>query len=110
MFAYELIEKYMALKCYSQAKQAAADLGMSPQMATMIKRGERNLPEETAIYIAETCGLDVNEVLLKLQAEKAKSEKERSVWTDMLKKYKARAMESIGGLTTTLKANLINFA
>ena len=52
----------------------------------------------------------ISEVLLKLQAEKAKSEKERIVWSDILKKYKTRAMESIEGLTTTLKANLINFA
>lgn len=110
MYQCELIEIYMKTKGYSQAKQVAADLGISEAQITRIKKNERKIDEETAIYIAEACELDVNEVLLKLQAEKAKSEKERSAWTDMLKKYKARAMESIGGLTTTLKANLINFA
>lgn len=110
MYQYELIEIYMKTKGYSQAKQAGVDLGISGAQITRIKTGERKIDEETAIYIADTCGLDVSEVLLKLQAEKAKSEKERTVWSDILKKYKARAMESIEGLTTTLKANLINFA
>lgn len=110
MYQYELIEIYMKTKGYSQAKQASSDLGISGAQITRIKTGERKIDEETAIYIAERCGLDVSEVLIKLQAEKAKSEPEKAAWTEILKKYKAHALESIQGIATSLKANLINFA
>lgn len=110
MFSNELIEIYMQTKGYTQAKQAGSDLALSPQMMTMIKRGERFLPRETAIYIAERCGLDNEEVMLKLSEEKAKTEKEKAVWANILKKYKAHALESIQGLAMSLKANMINFA
>ena len=88
MFSYELIEAYMKAKNYSQAKQAALDLGFSNSFITKLKQGEKKIAEESAIYIAERCGMDVNEVLIKLQAEKAKSDIEKAAWTDMLKKYK----------------------
>lgn len=110
MYSYELIKIYMQTKGYSQGKQAAADLGLSPQSITMIKSGDRSLTEKSAIYIAERCKLDVEEVLIKLSAEKAKSETEKQAWANILKKYKARAMESIEGFTMSLKAKTYNFA
>lgn len=87
MISYELIKAYMNAKNYSQDKQAAMDLALSKQMVSMIKAGDRFLTEETAIYIAERCNLDVSEVLIRLQAEKAKSESEKAAWLTMLKKY-----------------------
>jgi transcriptional regulator with XRE-family HTH domain len=110
MYQYELIEIYMKTKGYSQAKQASSDLGISGAQITRIKTGERKIDEETAIYIAERCGLEVEEVLIKLSEEHAKTDKEKAVWANILKKYKARAMESIEGFAMSLKANLINFA
>lgn len=87
MFSYELIEAYMKAKNYSQAKQAAMDLGFSDAYVSNLKTGKKKLAEESAIYIAERCGMDVSEVLIKLQAEKAKSESEKAAWLTMLKKY-----------------------
>ncbi len=110
MYSFELIEIYMKTKGYSQAKQAASDLGLSSALMTRIKNNERNLPEESAIYIAERCGLDVTEVLIKLQEEKAKTTTEKNAWANALKKYNQRALEAIEGFATSLKANLINFA
>lgn len=110
MYQYELIEIYMKTKGYSQAKQAAADLGIDASQITRFKTGARKIEEETAIYIAERCGLDVEEVLIKLSEEHAKTDKEKAAWANILKKYKARAMESIEGFAMSLKANLINFA
>jgi len=78
----------MKAKNYTQAKQAAADLGFDASMISNIKRGAKKLPEESAIYMAERCGLDVDEVMIKLRAEQAKSESERAVWERILKKYK----------------------
>lgn len=88
MFSYQLIEAYMKAKNYTQAKQAAMDLGYSDAFVSNLKTGKKNISEESAIYIAEKCGMDVSEVLIRLQAEKAKSESEKAAWKDMLKKYK----------------------
>lgn len=110
MYGYELIQIYMDTKGYSQAKQASDDLALSNSQISMIKAGDRFLSEETALYIAKRCGLDEEEVILKLSEEKAKTPGEKAVWANILKKYKARAMESIEGFAMSLKANLINFA
>lgn len=87
MYSFELIQTYMKAKNYTQAKQAALDLGYSEGFVSKVKDGKKNISEESAIYIAERCGLDVSEVLIKLQAEKAKSESEKAAWLTMLKKY-----------------------
>jgi len=88
MFAIELIQAYMTIKNYSQDKQVAADLGFDRSMISKIRTGVKKLPDDSAIYIANRCGMDVDEVLIKLQAEKAKTEPEKAAWTNMLKKYK----------------------
>jgi hypothetical protein len=38
-----------------------------------IKKGDRHLTPEQAMFIAETCGFDIGEVLVRLDMEKAKS-------------------------------------
>ena len=110
MYQYELIEIYMKTKGYSQAKQAAADLGIDASQIPRFKTGARKIEEETAIYIAERCGLDKEEVMLKLSEEKAKTDGEKAIWANIIKKYKETVLESIEGFAMSLKANLINFA
>lgn len=51
-----------------------------------IKRGERHLTPEQALYIAEQCDLDVGEVLVRLDMEKTKSEAVRSALSHVLKR------------------------
>lgn len=106
MFAYSIIEAYMKAKNYTQAKQAAADLGFDASMISNIKRGAKKLPEESAIYMAERCGMDVDEVMLKLRAEQAKSESEKAVWERILKKYKHGMNPTISLTISGLLASL----
>lgn len=95
MYAYELIKTYMRCKNYIQDKQAAADLGVSGAMITQIKKGIRNMPEKSAIYIAIECNLDIAEVLIKLQEEKATDVTEKAAWSAILKKYKHGIIQAI---------------
>lgn len=88
MYSFELIQMYMSAKNYTKAKQAALDLGYSEGFISKIKDGKKNISEESAIYIAENCGMNIDEVLIKLQIEKSKNEKERTAWNSMLEKYK----------------------
>lgn len=87
MYAYELIKTYMRAKNYIQDKQAASDLGVSGAMIAQIKKGIRNMPEKSAIYIATECNLDIAEVLIKLQEEKATDAIEKAAWSAILKKW-----------------------
>jgi len=87
MFSYELIQTYMRAKNYTQTKQAAIDLGFSDAYLSNVKTGKKKLSEESAIYIAKRCEMDVEETLIKLQIEKAKTEAEKSAWTTLLEKF-----------------------
>lgn len=87
MYAYELIKTYMRVKNYVQDKQAAADLGVTKAMISKIKTGERSITEKSAIYIATECNLNLAEVLIKLQEEKATDATEKAAWSSILKKW-----------------------
>jgi len=88
MYSFELIQTYMNVKNYTKAKQAAIDLGYSEAFISKVKDGKKNISENTAIYIAERCGMNVDETLIKLQIEKAKTDSEKSAWLTMLEKFK----------------------
>jgi len=65
-----------------------------------IRKGERHLTEEQALWIAEQCQLDAKLVLVELAEECSKSEAAKHVWHELAKKMKAAA--SIFALTSLL--------
>jgi CO dehydrogenase nickel-insertion accessory protein CooC1 len=54
-----------------------------------IRKGERHLTEEQALWIAEQCQLDAKLVLVELAEECAKCEAAKTVWHSLAKKMKA---------------------
>ena len=87
MYSKELIETYLKLKNYSQQKQMAQDINMSQSFLSDIYNGRREFTDETAIYIAIECGLDPEEVVMKLAAARARTPQAKSVWAQVLKTY-----------------------
>lgn len=87
MYSKELIETYLKLKNYSQQKQMAKDINMSQSFLSDIYNGRREFTDETAIYIAIECGLDPEEVVMKLAAARARTPQAKSVWAQVLKRY-----------------------
>lgn len=87
MYSKELIETYMSVKKYTQQKQMAADMQISPSYLSDIYRGKRYFTEESALYIAIECDLDPKEVIMKLAEERAKTPQAKSVWASVLKEY-----------------------
>jgi len=89
-FSNKLIDQY---KEFIKAKSDAAAASELPHMTRMnlsaIRKGERRLTEEQALFIADVCALDVALVLVELAAESAKSEKAQSAWNELAKKLKA---------------------
>lgn len=92
-FSNELIDRY---KEASAAKSDAATAANVPNMTRMnlsaIRKGERHLTEEQALWLARECGIDEAVVLVELAAETSRSEKAKSVWMNLSKKLKAAAI------------------
>ncbi len=82
-----LIQAYMRAKNMTQLKEAAEALGFSTSYITELNQGRREFTDETAIYIAKEIGLDELEVIISLQAVRAKTPETKAAWYDALKKY-----------------------
>lgn len=102
MYSKELIELYMSRKNYSQQKQMAADLKISSSYLSDINNGRREFTDTTGIYIAIECELDPAEVVAKLAEARAKTTEEKTVWANVIKKYRASAVTSAGAALCAL--------
>jgi len=73
-FSIELLKKYKELKGFKTDAELANSLpAMKQPNVSQIRNGERTLNPEQAMVIAEQCGMDVGEVLVRLDIEKTKS-------------------------------------
>lgn len=95
-FSNELIDKYKETTGAKSDAAAAADV---PHMTRMnlsaIRKGERHLTEEQALWLAQQCQLDAAQVLVELAAERSKSTTAQAVWTSLAKKLKAAASAAV---------------
>ncbi|MFQ2680398.1 DUF3693 domain-containing protein [Aeromonas caviae] len=101
-----LMEAYMRAKNYTKYAEVCQDLGFSSAHIAEIKNGKKQFTDETAIFLAEGAGLDPLEVMISLQAVRAKTPVTKAAWYDALKKYCASTgtalalgMMTAGGLT-----------
>lgn len=86
-YSYWLIEKLKEKKGIKTDTSAAAEIeGMNQGNIANIKAGKRQLTPEQALHIAEECGLDIGEVLVRLDMEKTKSEAVRNALSSVLKR------------------------
>lgn len=107
-----LMEAYMRAKNYTKYSEVCQDLGFSSAHIADINKGRKQFTDEKAKFLAEGAGLDPLEVIISLNAVRAKTPEMRATWYDMLKKYCAStgtALEvtcmmigsaSIGGMVT----------
>lgn len=86
-YSYWLIEQYKNKLGFKTNRDAAESIeGLNEANLSSIKAGKRHLTPEQALYIAEQCGLDIGEVLVKLDMEKAKSPAVREALGSVLKR------------------------
>lgn len=95
MYSKTLIAELMRVKNYAQYKQVAAELGFSTAYIARVNTGKEEFTEETAIYIAMECGLDPQEVVMRLAEARAKTQKAKNIWTQVLKRYCAGAEAAV---------------
>lgn len=86
-FSSYLIDEYKKLDGGKSDKIIASELpAMTIGNVSQIRTGLRNLTPEQAMAIAERCGMDVGEVLVRLDIEKAKSPALRAELEKVLKR------------------------
>lgn len=102
MYSKELIELYMKTKNYTQQKQVAAELRISKSYVNMLWTGQVQMTDKLGIFVAIECELDPAEVVAKLAEARAKTTQEKSVWADVVKKYRASAITSTGAALCVL--------
>lgn len=102
MYSKELIELYMKTKNYTQQKQVAAELNISKSYVNMLWTGQVQMTDKLGIFVAIECDLDPAEVVAKLAEARAKTTQEKSVWADVVKKYRASAVTSAGAALCAL--------
>lgn len=86
-YSYWLLESFKKHK----GLKANKDLGtyieeMSESNVSNIKAGRRQLTPEQGLFIAEQCGMDIGEVLVKLDIERSKSPAVQEALTNFLKR------------------------
>ncbi|MBV1843226.1 DUF3693 domain-containing protein [Photobacterium ganghwense] len=106
MYANTLLDAYKTAKNYIQDKQIAADLGMDTAKLSRIRKGERYLTENEAIFLAEQTNIDIHEALIYLAADKAKTYKAQRAWADITAKLSRQGFKGLAlGMTGLLVFN-----
>lgn len=103
-YSWWLIEQLKQKMGVSSDRKAGLTLEkMNDGNLGQIKAGKRHLTPEQALFIAEQCNLDIGEVLVKLDMEKAKSPAVREALGNVLKRIAGAvaAIALIVGLMTT---------
>ncbi|MCG7500057.1 DUF3693 domain-containing protein [Vibrio sp. Of7-15] len=98
MYQNKILDAYKATKNYVQDKQIAHDLGVTPQKICKIRTGERYLTETEALFMAETIGLDAEEVLVYLASDRSKTHKAQQAWANIAKKFNRQGLQSFSVL------------
>lgn len=87
MYQNKILDSYKSVQKYVQDKQIAHDLGISTQKISKIRKGERYLTESEALFMAEKIGLETEEVLIYLAADRSKTFEAQQAWQQIAKKF-----------------------
>ncbi len=86
-YSWQLIEQFKISIDAKSDRQAGLQIEkMTDGNLGQIKKGERHLTPEQAMFIAERCGLDIGEVLVRLDMEKSKSPAVKAELAKVLKR------------------------
>ncbi|HDZ8979278.1 TPA: transcriptional regulator [Aeromonas veronii] len=103
-----LMEAYMRAKNYTKYSEVCQDLGFSSAHIADINKGRKQFTDETAKFLAEGAGLDPLEVIISLNAVRAKTPEMRATWYDMLKKYCASTGAALAVTCMTMGSANVN--
>ncbi|MPY01282.1 DUF3693 domain-containing protein [Salinivibrio sp. VYel4] len=102
MFHSELLDAYKKAKNYVQDKQIAHDLELPPSRISEMRKGKRYMSDKSAVFLAQEAGLDIHEVIIKIAADRAKTDETKKAWETVLGKLRSQGLHSIQGLSLGL--------
>ncbi|NGZ15621.1 hypothetical protein HGG78_18055 [Vibrio aestuarianus] len=95
MYTQQLIDAYKQQMKYVQYKQVAADLDISQQMLTDVRKGRTYLKENQILMMADIIGEDKEKALIGLAMDKAKSYEAQELWSSIAKKFNGLGLRTI---------------
>jgi hypothetical protein len=102
MYTQKLIDAYKEQMKYIQYKQIAADLDISQQMLTDVRKGRTYLKENQILMLADVVGEDKEKALIGLAMDKAKTYEAQTLWNSIAKKFNGLGLSSISMICGTL--------
>ena len=82
-----LLAAYMRHKNFTKLREVADDLGFTTPYISDLNNGKAQFTDETAIKLAKEVGIDPYEVVISLNAVRAKTPEMKATWYEILKKY-----------------------
>ncbi len=95
MYTKNLIDAYKDQMNYVQYKQVAADLGVSQQMLTDVRKGRTFLKETQILMMADAIGEEKETALIGLAMDKSKTFEAQQAWANIAKKYNGLGLSRI---------------
>lgn len=100
-----LMAAYMRAKNYTTYTQVSKDLGFTTSYIASINNERAQFTDETAIFLAQGAGLDPEEVVISLNAVRAKTPEAKATWYSILKKYCASTETALAVACLTIGAS-----
>ncbi|WP_417356590.1 MULTISPECIES: DUF3693 domain-containing protein [Gammaproteobacteria] len=100
MYTRTLVDQYKKKNGITSDKEAAKELGVSASFLSKMVNGMEPTPDRFAIQLAESVGISASEAVIRIHAEQAKSDTEKRVWAEVVKRYSQRITATLAVLIT----------
>ncbi|WP_337843149.1 DUF3693 domain-containing protein [Rheinheimera sp.] len=105
-YSYELVQEYKKVAGIGSDTVASKAIPkLSQGRLSDIKSGKHWLTEEQAVWIAEQCQLNIQEVLVRLSAETAKTEQGKTAWAELAKKLFGHGLALVFAVGLSISPN-----
>ncbi|HGS4619293.1 TPA: DUF3693 domain-containing protein [Vibrio cholerae] len=95
MYQSELLDAYKKAQNYIQDKQIAHDLNVNPSRICEMRKGQRYISDEEAIFLAEKSGIAPELALLGVHADRNENPTIKAYWERIAKKYNGLGLQGL---------------
>lgn len=87
MYQNELLNAYKKAKNYIQDKQIAHDLNVQPSRISEMRKVQRYISDNEAVFLAKGAGIEPKIALLGCHADRNENPEIKAMWEDIAKKF-----------------------
>ncbi|HGH6014456.1 TPA: DUF3693 domain-containing protein [Vibrio mimicus] len=93
--ALHIQDAYKKAQNYIQDKQIAHDLNVNPSRICEMRKGQRYISDEEAIFLAENSGIDPELALPGVHADRNENPTIKAYWERIAKKYNGLGLQGL---------------